>query len=155
MRTLPKIQIINPHVQMPERASVGSAGYDLFLPEDVILKAGEQRKVNMGFAMAMNIGVCAMIFPRSGLSTKQGIKLANTVGIIDSDFHGEICLMLKNESNDIVPLSRGQRVAQMIFVNYGIATVTDDDGNIIEDFEIVDDLGDTDRDKIGFGSTGE
>ena len=153
---MPRLKIINEDVILPERATERSAGYDLFLPEDVEINPGEIKKIPMGFAMDMNFHDYAMIYPRSGLSTKKGIVLANTVGIIDGDFHGEICLMLKNDSNETVFLEKDDRVAQMIFGYYGIALMHNEEGYPIgEGWDIVDDLGDTERDEIGFGSTGQ
>jgi len=155
MSLLPRLKIINPEINLPERATEKSAGYDLFLPEEVTLAPNEMKKVPMGFAMDMNYNCCAKIYPRSGLSTKRGIILANIVGIIDGDFHGEVCLMLKNTSNEEVVLRKNERVAQMILEYYGVSIQHDEEGNVIgEGWDIVDDLGETERDEIGFGSTG-
>ena len=155
MITLPRLKIIKKGIRLPERATERSAGYDLFMPYSTAIAPGEMKKIPMGFAMDMNLNSYAAIYPRSGLSTKKGIVLANTVGIIDGDFHGEICLMLKNTSDKRVIIKKDERVAQMIFGYYGIVVAHDDEGHKLgEGWDVVDDLGDTERDEIGFGSTG-
>lgn len=152
---MPRLKIIKEDIILPKRATERSAGYDLFMPYSIVIYPNEIKKVPMGFAMDMNINSYAMIVPRSGLSTKKGIVLANTVGIIDGDFHGEVCLMLKNTSDKKVILKKNERVAQMIFGYYGIVVAHDDEGHKLDEgWDIVDDLGDTERDEVGFGSTG-
>lgn len=153
---MPRLKIIKEDIILPKRATERSAGYDLFMPYNVVIYPNEIKKVPMGFAMDMNINNYAMIVPRSGLSTKKGIVLANTVGIIDGDFHGEICLMLKNTSDNKVTLKKNERVAQMILSYYGVSAIYDEDGEAFKlGWDIVDDLGETERDEVGFGSTGE
>ena len=155
MISLPKLKILRKGIKLPKRATERSAGYDLFMPYNVVISPNEIKKIPMGFAMDMNLNDYAMIVPRSGLSTKKGIALANTVGIIDGDFHGEICLMLKNTSDKRVIIKKDERVAQMILSYYGVAVAHDDEGHKLgEGWDVVEDLGNTERDEIGFGSTG-
>lgn len=126
------VQMIYDAIQLPKRATKGSAGYDFYAPIDICLKPGETIKVPTGIRCEMNERWVLMIYPRSGLGFKYRLQLNNTVGIIDSDyFHsdneGHIFIKITNDSNEnkTVTIKAGEGFAQGIFMQYGI--VEDDD----------------------------
>lgn len=124
-------------------ATAGAAGYDLCASEAVTIKAGEFGKVPTGVRIAMPKGMEAQIRPRSGLAAKHGVTVLNAPGTIDSDYRGEICVILINHGKNDFVIEPGMRIAQMVF-----AHVTQ------VDFEQVDELDKTARGDGGFGSTG-
>ena len=130
---------------LPKYETNGSAGMDLIasIDEDIIIKSGEIKLIKTGIAIALEKGFEAQIRPRSGLALKNGITVLNTPGTIDSDYRGEICVILINHSSLDFTVSRGMRIAQMIIAKY-------EQAEIIE----VENLDETVRGKSGFGSTG-
>ena len=130
---------------LPKYETNGSAGMDLIasIDEDIIIKSGEIKLIKTGIAIALEKGFEAQIRPRSGLALKNGITVLNTPGTIDSDYRGEICVILINHSKLDFVVSRGMRIAQMIIAKYAQA-------EIIE----VENLDATIRGTSGFGSTG-
>jgi len=130
---------------LPKYETSGSAGMDLIasIDEDIIIKSGEIKLIKTGIAIALEKGFEAQIRPRSGLALKNGITVLNTPGTIDSDYRGEICVILINHSKLDFIVSRGMRIAQMIIAKY-------EQAEIIE----VENLDETVRGKSGFGSTG-
>ena len=94
--------------------------------------------------MAIPEGLVGVIAARSGLACKKGLAPANKIGVIDSDYRGEIMVALHNHSNEVRRIEHGDRIAQIMFMPYFAA-----------DFEVVDELDDTDRGSGGFGSTGK
>mgnify|MGYP003295372336 CR=1 FL=1 len=145
MSTL-KIKKLHENAVIPQRATSGSAGMDLYavLDEPITLKQGETALIPTGIAIALESpSEAAFIFPRSGLSIKHGIGLLNSVGVIDSDYRGELMVCLHNHSNTTQTIENGERIAQISFVPYYTAN-----------FELVDELDDTERGTGGFGSTG-
>ncbi|MBO4452329.1 MAG: dUTP diphosphatase [Clostridia bacterium] len=127
---------------LPKRATAGSAGYDIFSPCDFTLKAGEEIIIRTGIRVKIEDGWFFMILPRSGSGFKYGVRLANTAGIIDSDYYnadneGHIMIKLVGGDRDY-EVKKGSAFAQGIFVPYGI-TVDDDCSG---------------ERKGGFGSTG-
>ncbi|MCR5791198.1 MAG: deoxyuridine 5'-triphosphate nucleotidohydrolase [Lachnospiraceae bacterium] len=119
-------------VQLPHRATVGSAGYDFFSPIAIALKPGETIKIPTGVRVEMEENFVLQLFPRSGLGFKYRLQLNNTVGIIDSDYfysdnEGHIFSKLTNDSNEgrEVHIRAGEGFMQGIFLEYGI-TVDDD-----------------------------
>ena len=125
--------------------TVMSAGADLYnLPgESATIAAGETVLIHTGIAMEIPAGYCGLIFARSGLATKRGLAPANKVGVIDADYRGEIMVSLHNHSNVDATFEGGERVAQICIVPF-----------LKADFELTEDLTDTDRGAGGFGSTG-
>ena len=116
-------------IKLPRRATVHSAGYDFFAPYDVFLPAGGSVIVPTGVRVRIDGGWVLKIYPRSGLGFKLGLRLMNTVGIIDGDYYyssneGHIMIKLFNPSQSSVTLSAGSAFAQGVFVPYGI---TEDD----------------------------
>ena len=132
-------------VDLPVYATSGAAGMDICAANeaDIVLAAGERCAVPTGFAMAIPDGFEAQIRPRSGLALKHGISVANAPGTIDSDYRGEIAVIIINLGNAPFTIARGMRIAQMV-----IAPVTR--GQFAE----VADLDGSDRGEGGFGSTG-
>ena len=130
---------------LPKYETAGSAGMDLTasIDEDIIVKSGEIKLIKTGIAIALEKGFEAQIRPRSGLALKNGITVLNTPGTIDSDYRGEICVILINHSKLDFIVSRGMRIAQMIIAKYEQAEII-----------AVENLDETVRGSSGFGSTG-
>lgn len=130
---------------VPVYSTPYAAGADLYtLPGDVIkIEPGETVMIHTGIAMQIPDGYAAFIFARSGIATKRGLAPANKVGVIDSDYRGEVMVPIHNHSDKTQEIESGERVAQMVIMPY-LAV------NFIE----ADALDETDRDKKGFGSTG-
>ncbi|MBR2499950.1 MAG: dUTP diphosphatase [Clostridia bacterium] len=137
---------IGNEVPAPKYQTEGSAGMDLSaaIDEDILIKKGETVLVPTGIAIALpdNSSV-AYIYARSGLSIKHGVMLANGVGVIDSDYRGEIKVGLINLGKEDYVIKKGDRIAQMVFAPVLIAETVQ-----------VEELPDTDRGAGGFGSTG-
>lgn len=132
-------------LQLPCYATANSAGMDLLaaISEPVTLTKHQIQLIATGIAIALPIGFEAQIRPRSGLALKYGITVLNSPGTIDSDYRGEVQVMLINHSNEDFVIERGMRIAQMIITRH----------EYIE-WQEVKDLDDTDRGSDGFGSTG-
>lgn len=130
---------------LPDYETAGSAGMDLCAAVDtpVSLAPGARALVPTGLAIALPSGYEAQIRPRSGLALKQGVTLLNTPGTIDSDYRGEIGVIMVNLGDVPVEVTRGMRIAQMV-----IAPV------ILAQWRVVEGLDETDRGAGGFGSTG-
>ena len=140
-----KVQYLNDAVKMPQYATSGSAGMDLSaaMEEPVTVPAGGRALVPTGIAMQIPVGYGGFVFPRSGLSYKKGISMCNCVGVIDSDYTGEIQVAVHNISREEYTIYPGDRIAQMVFLPVPQA-------ELIE----CDSLEETDRGGGGFGSTG-
>jgi dUTP pyrophosphatase len=136
-----------PHYQglaLPARQTAGSAGYDVCSADpDFSIAPMERRLVRTGLALAIPVGFEAQVRPRSGLATKQGLTLPNSPATIDSDYRGELMIALINLGTDPVPVTRGMRIAQLVFQR-------------VEHLELVDvaELPPSERGAGGFGSTG-
>lgn len=116
------------HIRLPERATSGSAGYDFFAPYDFTLEAGCEIVISTGVRVRMDSDWVLVLLPRSGQGFKYGVRLANTAGVIDSDYfgtenEGHIMIKLIGGSADLT-VKRGSAFAQGIFLPYGI---TEDD----------------------------
>lgn len=141
-----KVKRLCEEAKMPFRATAGSAGADLFacVSDNVILKPGERILIPTGIAIELNDVNCgAFIFPRSSVSYKSGVSLANCVGVVDSDYRGEIKVPLINHSDSDFIVHNGDRIAQLVIMPI-----------IIPHFEECSSLNDTERGVGGFGSTG-
>ena len=141
-----KIKKLNPEAILPRRGSAQAAGYDLFacLPEgEITLRPGETRRISLGLALALPEGYFGAVFARSGLATRQGLRPANCVGVVDSDYRGENMVPLHNDSAVPQTIRHGDRVAQMVVLPY-----------LAVDFTEVEELDETERGEGGFGSTG-
>jgi dUTP pyrophosphatase len=133
---------------IPQYATQYSAGVDLRAniqsPMKGFILPGKVIKVSTGIRLDIRDKNCfAMITPRSGLATQYGIVLANTVGIIDADYHGEIIVALQNNGRGVYTVFPGDKIAQMIFIPI-----------IRPAFEVIESLPDSERGEGGFGSTG-
>ena len=124
------IDIYN-HIKEPKRATIESAGYDIFAPMDIVLESNQSFKILTGIRCKISNNWFMGIFPRSGQGFKYGLRIANTVGIIDSDYYfsdneGHILIKLINDSsiNRQINICKGEAFAQAIFIPYGI-TVND------------------------------
>lgn len=137
---------LNKFAKVPTRADEGSAGYDLYCAEShpVLIAPGKTEKISTGIAMELPEGTFGGIFARSGLATKKGLRLANSVGVIDSSYRGEIIVALHNDSNIIQSVARGERIAQLIILKYTPLK-----------FKEVNELTETERGDGGFGHTGD
>ena len=142
-----KIKKLRDNARIPKRATDGAAGMDLYacISESITLNPGQLSVIPTGIAIELPDNTCAaFLYARSGLGVKHGICLSNGVGVIDSDYRGEVCAGLCNVSDKPYVIEPGERVAQMV-----IAPVLTPE--IVE----VDELGSTDRGEGGFGSTGK
>ena len=140
-----KVKIVNKsNNEIPSHAEPFSAGVDIraFLSNSLILKPNQQELIPTGLYIELPEQTFGMITPRSGLSAKFGITITNSPGIIDSSYRGELKIILKNLGTDPFEIFNGDRIAQLILMNY----------NKI-DFDIVSELSQTERGEGGFGST--
>jgi dUTP pyrophosphatase len=128
---------------LPAYATNGAAGMDVVAAEDLILAPGARHAVATGFAMAIPKGYEVQVRPRSGLALKHGITCLNTPGTIDSDYRGEVKVILANLGQEPFEIKRGDRIAQLVPAPVQRATLTE-----------VDSLDETTRGAGGFGSTG-
>lgn len=128
---------------LPAYATHGAAGMDIVSAEDLTLEPGGRHAVATGFAVAIPDGYEIQARPRSGLALKHGISLPNTPGTIDSDYRGELKVILINHGDEPFAIARGDRVAQLVLAPVHIAQFTE-----------VGELDETIRGTGGFGSTG-
>lgn len=138
-----KIKRVDPRAKIPEYAHLGDAGLDLRILDDVRLEPMQRIIVGCGSAVSVPRGHVGLLFSRSGLSSKQGVAVANGVGVIDSGYRGEVRIPLINFGDKPACLSAGDRVCQLVIVPYRHAHIQE-----------VDDLDDTERGIDGLGSTG-
>lgn len=145
-----QIRVIDPRLgrefPLPDYATAGSAGMDLraCVDEALVLAPGETRLIPTGFAMHMaDSGLAAVILPRSGLGHKHGIVLGNLVGLIDSDYQGQVYVSCWNRSTAAFRIEPGDRIAQLVFLPVARAS-----WEVVESFEA------TERGAGGFGHTG-
>jgi dUTP pyrophosphatase len=144
-----KVKILNPligdSIPLPEYSTEGSAGLDLraCVEENFKLKPQECKLIPLGFSIYKDPTLSALIIPRSGLGSKHGIVMGNLVGLIDSDYQGELKVPLWNRSTEDFLVSSGDRIAQMILVPIKQAKL-----------RVVQDFSETERGDKGFGSSG-
>lgn len=142
-----KIKKLNDKAKIPFRATAGSAGMDLYacIDEPLTLEGGEKAVIPTGIAIELpNAELAAFVFARSGLAIKHGIGLLNSVGVIDSDYRGEICVGVINQLKEAYTINPNERIAQLVIMPV----------SVIEPVEVCE-LGDTERGEGGFGSTGK
>lgn len=141
-----KIKIVKENsFKLPEYETKGSAGVDLqaFVESPIVLKTMERALVPTGLYVELPEGYEAQIRARSGLAIKHGISLVNGIGTIDSDYRGEIKVILINLGNNDFTINNGDRIAQMVIIKHERA-----------EFELVENLNETKRGAGGFGHTG-
>jgi len=144
MKNLP-IKKIRQNARLPERLTGGSVGFDVAacLDDEIVIEPGETRMTGTGLAIALEPGYAAFIYARSGLGIRNGIIPANCVGVIDSDYRGEIIVGLRNTSKEPFAVRDGDRIAQMVVVRCELP-----------ELELYEELDETPRGSGGFGSTG-
>lgn len=140
-----KIKKLNENAKMPTYGSPYSAGADLYacIDSEITIAPGETVLIKTGLAMELSCGYVALIYARSGLATKRGLAPANKVGVVDSDYRGEIMVALHNHSTVPQTVTKDERIAQMVITPY-----------ITAEFTEADTLNETIRGEGGFGSTG-
>ena len=139
-----RIKKLNENATLPTYGSEFAAGADLYnLDTPVTVNPHETVLVHTGLSVEIPEGYCGLIFARSGLASKRGLAPANKVGVIDSDYRGEVMVALHNHSDSIATVEPGERVAQLAIVPF-----------LKAEFEVSDELSDTVRGVGGFGSTG-
>ena len=140
------IKKLNENARVPTYGSEFAAGADLYacLDADVTIAPAKTLLIHTGLAMQIPEGLVGLIYARSGLASKKGLAPANKVGVIDSDYRGEIMVALHNHGTIPQTISDGERIAQIVFAPYYAA-----------EFSVVDELDDTTRGAGGFGSTGK
>lgn len=140
-----KIKILRTGAKMPFYATAGSAGLDLTasLEEDVVLQPGDRYAIPTGLALQIPSGYGGFVFARSGLASKYGIAMANGVGVIDSDYTGEVLCLMQNNGAEAYTIHNGDRIAQLVLLATPQTAIVQ-----------VDTLEETERAAGGFGSTG-
>lgn len=140
-----KIKKLRENAVIPTYGSEFAAGADLYasLDEAVVIEAGETKFIPTGFAFEIPEGYAGFVYARSGLACKRGLAPANKVGVIDSDYRGEVMVALHNHGKAAQTVEAGERIAQMVIAPY-----------ITASFILSDELDETVRGEGGFGSTG-
>ena len=146
---------LHPDARPPFRATEGSAGADLFAlicggRKSLLIQPKKTIKLQTGIAVEIPQGYGGFLFPRSSLAANHGVSLANCVGVIDSDYRGEIIVPLINHSDSAVKITNGDRIAQLVIMPIATAEFIDCDESAT-----CSDLSDTARGDGGFGSTGK
>ena len=141
-----RVKKLNEKAILPTYGSEAAAGADLYacLDTPVTIEPGETAWIGTGIALEVPQGCAGLIYARSSLGTKRGLAPANKVGVVDSDYRGEIMVALHNHGTAEQTVAYGERIAQMVFAPYMAA-----------EFSVVEELGDTVRGAGGFGSTGK
>ena len=146
-----KLKLLDPRVgkefPLPHRATAGSAGMDIraCLKEPLVLKPGDSALIPSGFAIHLeDPGYAAVLLPRSGLGHKHGIVLGNLVGLIDSDYQGEVLVSCWNRGREAFTINPGERIAQMVILPVAHA-----------EFEVVGEFEESKRGAGGFGHSGK
>lgn len=145
MKPTVAVQKLRENAVLPRYGSAEAAGADLYacLPEDVVIAPQETRMIPTGVALEIPAGYVGLIYARSGVACKRGLAPANKVGVIDSDYRGEILVALHNHSAQPQTVGKNERIAQLVITPY-----------LSVAFEETDALSDTVRGVGGFGSTG-
>ena len=139
------IKKLSSNAKIPSYATDFAAGCDLYSSssEKISFNPGETKLIKTGIAMEIPLGYAGLIYARSGLATKRGLAPANKVGVIDSDYRGEIMVALHNHTNEVKEIDSYERIAQLVITP-----------SVKGLFNEVDDLNETKRGENGFGSTG-
>lgn len=140
-----RFTFVNDSAQLPVRSNSSDSGYDLKSVEHTIIKPGETKAIHTGIVIAIPEGYGGFILPRSGLAIKYSIDVANSPGLIDSGYRGEVLVGLVNNGYTSFKISEGDRIAQIVFLHTG-NFYFQHDADIIND--------ETDRKDGGLGSTG-
>lgn len=138
-----KIKLLRDNARLPEKKTVGASGFDLFAAVDTVIEPGTFQGVPTGIALAMPKAIEAQVRPRSGLALTYGIGILNSPGTIDSDYRGEIVVILFNFSKEPFAIKKGDRIAQLVFASVPKVNL-----------KKTQRLSPTKRGKGGFGHTG-
>lgn len=140
-----KVKKLKPNATVPTMGSKFAAGADLYSAEDadVVIGPSETKFIGTGLAMEIPEGYVGLVYARSGLACKRGLAPANKVGVVDSDYRGEIKVALHNHGKEAQTVEKGERIAQMVIAPY-----------LSVNYEEADELSETERGEGGFGSTG-
>lgn len=141
-----EVKKLNENAKLPFRATDGSAGADLFacVEQVVVIQPGERVLIPTGIAFAIpDKGYGGFVFPRSSVASKHGVTLSNCVGVIDSDYRGEVKIPIINHGQSAYTVKNGDRIAQLVIMPVDMS-----------DFVEANELSDTERGEGGFGSTG-
>lgn len=139
------VKKLNDLAKLPTRGSSDAAGYDLYAATSYNIEIQPHTTVKIGTGLSFELpqGTFAAIFPRSGIATKRGLRPANCVGVIDSDYRGPVIVALHNDTNEVQIIEPQERIAQMILLPF-----------VEMNFNEVEDLSDTERGEGGFGGSG-
>ena len=138
------IKRLDPTIELPSYAYAGDAGLDLRSSEDVTLEPFERRLISTGLAIAIPEGYAGFVQPRSGLALREGLSMANTPGLIDAHYRGELKVCAINlDPSKSIHIERGERIAQLVIQQVPVVSPLE-----------VDELDETDRGAGGFGSSG-
>ncbi|WP_417049752.1 dUTP diphosphatase [Ellagibacter isourolithinifaciens] len=138
------IKRLDPSVELPRYAYSGDAGLDLRANETVDIPPHERRLVSTGLAIALPDGYAGFVQPRSGMALKHGLSIANTPGLIDAHYRGELKIIAVNlDSSETIHIEKGERIAQLVIQEVPVVDLVE-----------VDELDETDRGSGGFGSSG-
>lgn len=140
------IQKLDERATLPTRGSASAAGYDLYAltEEPVTIRPHEAAFIHTGLAVAIPEGYFGAVYARSGLASREGLRPANAVGVIDSDYRGELMVSLRNDSEETRTITPGERIAQLVIEKYEPV-----------EFIPTETLDETARGTGGFGSTGK
>ncbi len=139
-----RIKRLDPTIELPSYAYAGDAGLDLRSSEDVTLEPFERRLISTGLAIAIPEGYAGFVQPRSGMALKHGLSMANTPGLIDSHYRGELKVIAINlDPREPISIKRGDRIAQLVIQQVPVVSLVE-----------VEELDETDRGTGGFGSSG-
>lgn len=145
--TIPvKITKLNPEAIIPQYAHPTDAGADICAIEEIAIEVGETKAIPTGLAVAIPSGYMIQVYPRSGLSAKTGLRIANSIGIIDTDYRGELKVLITNTGSTKYVIDKGMKIAQLIIA--AVPMIKWEEVNSVEE------LGKTERGAGGFGSTG-
>ena len=140
------VKKLNDLAKLPTRGSSDAAGYDLYAATSYNIEIQPHTTVKIGTGLSFELpqGTFAAIFPRSGIATKRGLRPANCVGVVDSDYRGEVIVALHNDTDEVQKIEPQERIAQMILLPF-----------VEMSFNEVDELSDTARGESGFGGSGK
>lgn len=139
-----KVKKLKDNAIIPTRGSIDAAGWDLYSTDDYSIAPGGMVKISTGLAFEIPKNNFGGVFPRSGYATKKGLRLANCVAVIDSDYRGEVLVPLYNDSDEVQNINVGDRIAQMVILPFTSVNM-----------EETNELNETERGEGGFGSTGK
>lgn len=139
-----KVRLTRKNAKLPTRGTVSSAGLDIYSTEKATIHAGRYMPITTGLELEIPAGHFGMLVPRSGLAAKSQVSVVNSPGIIDSDFRGELMVLVENRGQDLFVINVGDRIAQLVIMPYAEIEPV-----------LVDSLSSTDRGAGGFGSTGK